>query len=77
MKIAFTTKGTNWDSLMDSRFGRAAYILIYDEDEDKLSHFDNSEAVNQAHGAGPKTSQKLFDLNPDVLITGLKLFEII
>jgi len=70
MKIAFTTKGTNWDSLMDSRFGRTAYFLIYDEENDVLSHFDNSDAAIEARGAGPKTAQKLFEFNPDVLITG-------
>lgn len=70
MKIAFTTKGTTWDSPMDSRFGRTAYFLIYDDEKDELSHFDNRDAANDAHGAGPKTSQKLFKLNPDILITG-------
>jgi predicted Fe-Mo cluster-binding NifX family protein len=70
MKIAFTTKGTTWDAEMDPRFGRAEYFLIYDKDNDELSHYDNSDASNDAHGAGPKTSQKLFELHPDVLITG-------
>lgn len=70
MKIAFTTKGTQWDSPMDSRFGRTAYFLIYDDEKDKLIHFDNRDSANDAHGAGPKTSQKLFELKPDILITG-------
>lgn len=70
MKIAFTTKGTTWDAEMDPRFGRAEYFLIYDKDNDELSHYDNSDVSNDAHGAGPKTSQKLFELHPDVLITG-------
>ncbi len=70
MKIAITTKGINWDSPMDSRFGRTEFFLIYDENDDILSHYDNREAANDAHGAGPKTAQKLFEFNPDVLITG-------
>lgn len=70
MKIAFTSKGTQWDSQIDSRFGRAAYLLIYDDAKDELTHFDNHDAANDAHGVGPKTSQKLFELNPDILITG-------
>jgi len=70
MKIAFTTKGTNWDSAMDPRFGRAEYFLIYDEEKDELTHFDNRDSANDAHGAGPKTAQKLFEFKPDVLITG-------
>ena len=70
MKIAFTSKGTNWDSMIDPRFGRTEFILIYDEEKDELTHFDNREIENEAHGAGPKTAQKLFELHPDVLITG-------
>ncbi len=70
MKIAFTTKGTDWDSMMDPRFGRAEYLLIYDEDNDKFSHFDNRAIANEAHGAGPQTAQKLFELGPNILITG-------
>lgn len=70
MKIAFTTKGTEWDSMIDPRFGRAEFLLIYDEEKDELTHFDNRDIANEAHGAGPKTSQKLFELAPNVLITG-------
>ncbi len=70
MKIAFTTKGTEWDSMMDPRFGRTEFILIYDEEKDELTNFDNREIEGEAHGAGPKTAQKLFELNPDILITG-------
>ena len=70
MKIAFTTKGTIWDSAMDPRFGRTEYFLIYDEEKDELLHYDNRDSANDAHGAGPKTAQKLFDFSPDILITG-------
>ena len=70
MKIAFTTKGTSWDSAMDPRFGRTEYFLLYDESKDELTAYDNRASANDAHGAGPKTAQKLFELSPDVLITG-------
>ena len=30
MKIAFTSKGVEWDSRMDPRFGRAEFILVFD-----------------------------------------------
>lgn len=70
MIIVFTTKGTTWDSAMDPRFGRTEYFVIYDEQKDELISFDNRASENDAHGAGPKTAQKLFKFNPDVLITG-------
>ena len=43
---------------------------MYDEKNDKLSTIDNSDVANEAHGAGPRTAQRLFELKPDVLITG-------
>ena len=70
MTIAFTSKGTDWDSLIDPRFGRTEYILFYDEKKDEFSHLDNKEIAQEAHGAGPITAEKLFRYNPDVLITG-------
>jgi len=70
MKIAFTSKGTNWDSMMDPRFGRTAFLLVYDEEKNELTHFDNRAIENEAHGAGPKTAQKLVELQAKVLVTG-------
>ena len=70
MKIAFTAKGTDWDSQMDPRFGRTEFILVYDEEKETFESFDNRDIENEAHGAGPKTSQKLFELGAQVLITG-------
>jgi len=70
MKIAFTAKGSQWDSQIDARFGRARVFLIYDEKKNQLLSYDNSASAEEAHGAGPKASQKLFELNPDILITG-------
>ncbi len=70
MKIAFTTKGTEWNSEMDPRFGRTEFILVYDDEKEEFTSFDNREIENEAHGAGPKTSQKLFEMGPEVLITG-------
>ena len=70
MKIALTAKGTEWDSMMDPRFGRTEFILIYDDEKKELSHYDNRAIESMAHGAGPQTAKKLFELNPDILLTG-------
>lgn len=70
MKIAFTSEGKTWSSKIDPRFGRAEYIAIYDEENDSFTVMDNTEVTNKAHGAGTSTAQKVFDLKPDVLITG-------
>lgn len=70
MKIAFTSAGTTWDSLIDPRFGRTEYIVMFDEERQELTAVDNSSVKNEAHGAGTATSQRIFELKPDVLITG-------
>jgi predicted Fe-Mo cluster-binding NifX family protein len=70
MRTAFTSKGTEWDSMMDPRFGRSEFILVYDEESGELIHFDNRDIDDVSHGAGPRTAQKLFELKVDVLITG-------
>ena len=39
MKIAFTTQGTTWDSLMEARLGRTDYLLILDDETHVLPDF--------------------------------------
>lgn len=70
MKIIFTTKGSDWDSQMDARFGRAEKFVMFDEEENKLTTITNDETDGMEHGAGLQTSQKVLDFNPDVIITG-------
>lgn len=70
MKIAFTAAGKDWDAMIDPRFGRTEYIVVYDDSSNELSVIDNNAVKNEAHGAGTATSQRIFELNPDVLITG-------
>jgi len=70
MKIALTTKGETLDSPMDPRFGRAAFVLFYDDNTEELTLLDNRESANAAHGAGPQLAQKIADYQPDLLITG-------
>lgn len=70
MKIAFTSKGSDWDSQIDPRFGRTDYIFLYDDEADNTLVEDNTAIKDAAHGAGPQTAKKLFGLKPDVLITG-------
>lgn len=62
--------GKTWDSVIDSRFGRTEFLVMFDEETKVLSVTDNSAVKNEAHGAGTATAQKLYDLKPDILITG-------
>jgi len=70
MKIAFTSQGTHWDAPMDPRFGRTAYIALFDEGKNEIKFVNNQELQEGSHGAGTATAQKIFELQPDILITG-------
>ncbi|HDR04470.1 MAG TPA: dinitrogenase iron-molybdenum cofactor biosynthesis protein [Candidatus Marinimicrobia bacterium] len=70
MKIAFTTKGTDWDAEIDPRFGRTEYLLLYDDETKTLQSIDNREINQKQHGAGPQTAQKITELDVQLLITG-------
>lgn len=70
MKIAFTSSGPDMDSIIDPRFGRAEYIVLLNEETGKLEILDNTSIKNEAHGAGTATAQKVFNMNPDIVITG-------
>ena len=70
MRIVFTAKGMDMTAAMDPRFGRTAFFVIYDEEREQVDFFDNRAIEREAHGAGPKTAQKLSELGAEVLITG-------
>lgn len=70
MKLVFTARGTDWDSPMDPRFGRTPYFFVYDEEADETTSVDNTAVEQEAHGAGPRTAQKLAEVGADVVVTG-------
>ena len=70
MKIVFAATGGNWDSKVDSRFGRAEGFTLYDEDKDELSWHSNAENKAAGHGAGVQAGQKVVSLGADIVVTG-------
>ena len=70
MKIAVTSKGTDIDSAVDPRFGRAAYILIVDTETFDFEALDNQENVNAMKGAGIQAASMVSEKGADVLLTG-------
>ncbi len=70
MKIAITSSGTDIDSQVDPRFGRAQHILIVDETGKVLEAVDNSQNLNAMRGAGIQAAKILADRKVDVLMTG-------
>lgn len=70
MKIAVTSQGKDLDSQVDSRFGRAAYILIVDSETFDFELLDNQENVNALQGAGIQTASNISNKGAEVLLTG-------
>ena len=70
MKIAFTAKGSSWDSKMDPRFGRMDFLIVFDEESKSLISKDNREGAEEAHGVGTQTAKDLIESGANVLITG-------
>jgi predicted Fe-Mo cluster-binding NifX family protein len=70
MRIIFTSKGDSWDSQIDPRFGRTDFFFIYEEGSEQTEAYDNRAIAGQAHGAGPKTAQKMGEYGAEVLVTG-------
>ena len=70
MKIAVTSKGTDLDSQVDPRFGRAAYILIVDSEDFDFEVLDNKENANAFKGAGIQAASMISNTGAEVLLTG-------
>jgi len=70
MKIAITAKGTDIDSQVDPRFGRAAYIQVVDLDNENVDVIDNAENANAFKGAGIQAAVSVSDSGAEVLLTG-------
>lgn len=70
MLVAITSTGSELNSPMDDRFGRARYILIVDTNTEEVQVLDNNDNLNAAQGAGIQSAQKMADCHVDWVITG-------
>ncbi len=70
MKIAVSSQGARPDSMLDSRFGRARYFVVFDTDTGAFSAFDNGVNLNAAQGAGIQSGKRVVELGAGALITG-------
>jgi len=70
MKIAVTSKGTDLDSPVDPRFGRAAYILVVDTETLEFEVLDNRDNANAFRGAGIQAAGMVSDRGVGALLTG-------
>jgi len=70
MKIIITSKGETPDSLVDSRFGRAAKFIVFDTENESFEVIDNTQNLNAAQGAGIQAAQNVIDTAAEAVLTG-------
>lgn len=70
MKIAVSSNGTDMESAVDPRFGRAANFLIYDTDSKDFSVLKNQQNLQAAQGAGIQAGQLVINAGAEVVLTG-------
>jgi len=70
MKIAITSHGEDQYAEVDSRFGRADYFILYDQEADTWDCLENTQNLEASHGAGIQSGQTLAKTGAKVLITG-------
>lgn len=69
MKIVISAMGKREDSILDKRFGRCEYFIIYDT-ETKEKYAVNNEAVRSNQGAGIAAATQVIEERANVVITG-------
>lgn len=70
MKIAVSSRGKELDSMLDPRFGRAPYLVIYDTEAEEFEVIDNTSAGQLAHGAGIQTAQSVVNKHAQLVVSG-------
>lgn len=70
MKVVVTSQGTNMQSAVDARFGRASHFIVVDMETGAFSAAGNSVNANAAQGAGIQAAKRVVELGADALLTG-------
>ncbi|MFO7901302.1 MAG: NifB/NifX family molybdenum-iron cluster-binding protein [Pirellulaceae bacterium] len=70
MKVAITSQGSDMQSRVDPRFGRARHFIVADTDSGEFTCHDNQVNVNAMQGAGIQAGRKVVELGVVALITG-------
>ena len=70
MKIAITAATAGALGMMDGRFGRAPYFLVFDTRAQTWEIHENEQNAELEHSAGTQAAQAIERLGAKVLITG-------
>ncbi len=69
MKVAITSTGNSLESIIDQRFGRCAYFVVYDT-ESKAVEFIPNPNKDAEEGAGPASVQLVASRSVNKIISG-------
>ena len=70
MRIALTATDNNSESMLDQRFGRAKYFIIFDTEKNEYSFVNNKQNLNAEQGAGIQSAQTVVQVDAEAVITG-------
>jgi len=69
MKICISSKEKSLEGELDPRFGRCAYLIIYDTDSEEFEVIENPN-ITMAGGAGVQTAQLVISKGVKSVISG-------
>jgi predicted Fe-Mo cluster-binding NifX family protein len=70
MKIAITAASNELSSLVDGRFGRAKWFILFDTTDGAWQAFSNEQNLQAAQGAGIQAAQRVVELGVEAVVTG-------
>lgn len=70
MQIAISANGPGLDAQVDSRFGRAPFILLVDPETLECEAISNNPNLQAAHGAGIQVAARVAGKRPSAVLTG-------
>lgn len=69
MRVAVTSEGTSPDSLVEARFGRGHYFLLFDTESDRWEPMTIfNEAAQLAEGAGTQAAKTVIETGAKAVI---------
>ena len=69
-RVVVTSTGPDLNSKVDLKFGRAAFLLVFDLSDDSLQVIDNRNKPDEKGGKGVRTAKKVLDMEVGAVITG-------
>jgi predicted Fe-Mo cluster-binding NifX family protein len=70
MKLIITSQGPELSAVVDPRFGRALWFILFDTDTGNFAALDNKEQVEAPQGAGVQAAQSVVETGAQILLTG-------